>query len=127
MNGIGHAKQIQPFKPITEIEFCSWLGQAQPDDILEYHQGFLALDRCVVGTAEQIARARALHQVAERAFELAERGFIHLIQRRLGPDEFSYLAIARPQPDGAVLTFATLMPEEAEEALQTHLPTFHEQ
>ena len=113
MNGIGHAKQIQPFKPITEIEFCSWLGQAKPDDILEYHQGFLALDRCVVGAAEQTAHARALHQVAERAFELAERGFIHLIQRRLGPDEFSYLAISRPSSGPVPIPFQTLIPEEA--------------
>jgi len=97
----------------SEVELLAWLGQAQPDDILEYHQGSLALDRCVVGTAEQIARARALHQVAERAFELAERGFIHLIQRRLGPDEFSYLAIARPRSGPVPIPFQTLILEEA--------------
>ena len=30
--------------PISEIEFCGWVGQAVPGDRLEYHRGFLVLD-----------------------------------------------------------------------------------
>ena len=28
----------------TETDFCSWVGQAAPGDILEYHRGFLGID-----------------------------------------------------------------------------------
>ena len=118
MNGIGHAKQIRPFKPITEIEFCSWLGQTQPDDVLEYHRGFLALDRCVVGSAERTAHARALNQLAERAFELAERSFVHLTQQRNGPDDFSYLAIARPHTGPVPIPFQAFILEEERDGEQ---------
>ena len=98
---------------ITEIDFCAWLGQVEPGDIFEYYQGFLGVDLTPFGnpmnskTRAELARTRA------RVYDLAERGFVHLVQRRLGADIFSYLAIARPSPDPAPVSFETLMSGEA--------------
>jgi hypothetical protein len=98
---------------ITEIEFCAWLGQATPGDALEYHRGFLVVDLTPFG-GPMCSEARSeLARTSTRAYGLAERGFVHLVQRRLGPDTFSYLAIARPLPQGKALDFSTLMTEEA--------------
>ena len=37
---------VRARRPLTEIEFCAWVAQAVPGDRLEYHRGFLTLDRC---------------------------------------------------------------------------------
>ncbi|MFC3119836.1 hypothetical protein ACFOHS_22155 [Jhaorihella thermophila] len=31
---------VRAARPLTDIEFCAWVGQAAPGDRLEYHQGF---------------------------------------------------------------------------------------
>jgi hypothetical protein len=98
---------------ITEIEFCTWLGQAEPGDSLEYHRGFLLVDLTPFGGPLCSEARSELARTSARAYDLAERGFVHLVQRRLGPDSFSYLAIARPLPQGKAMDFSTLMTEEA--------------
>ena len=94
----------------TEIDLLAWVGQASPGDILEYHQGFLALDRTSHGHKER-DRA-ALGQVASQAMRLAEHGLVHLLQRRVCSERFSYLAIARPRTVSSPLSISTLIPEE---------------
>ena len=50
-------RRIQPSR-LTEIELCAWIAQAEPGAVLEYHRGFLALDRTAFGRfAETPARA----------------------------------------------------------------------
>lgn len=98
---------------ITEIELCGWLGAASPGDVLEYHRGFLALDR-EPHVRRLPAQDRAeLVRMAGRALWAAERGFAHLVQRRLGPDDFSYLIIARPRTKRADVSFLALLASEA--------------
>jgi hypothetical protein len=49
------------------------------------------------------------NRLARRAWWAAEQGLVHLVQRRNGPDDFSYLAVARlhgpeiPQPVSSLL------------------------
>ena len=100
-------------KRIKEIDFCAWLGQAEPGDILEYHRGFLGVDLTPFGNPMSSKTRAELARTSARAYDVAERGFVHLVQRRLGPDVFSYLAIARPVPDHTPVSFETLMSEEA--------------
>ncbi len=99
--------------PLTDIEFCAWLGQAVPGDRLEYHRGLLVVD-----TADSIksplcavdrVRLNGLARIVHRAFEL---GLVHLVQVRLGTDRFAYLAIARPKKRGA----AAVLPAQLLEA-----------
>ena len=98
---------------VTEIEFCAGLGQAGTGDSLEYHRGFLVVDLTPFGNPMCSETRLELARTSARAYGLAERGFVHLVQRRVGPDNFSYLAIARPLPQGKALDFSTLMTEEA--------------
>ena len=59
-----------------------------------------------------IDRQELLH-VAQRAWKCAEQGLVNLVQRRRGPNEFSYLAIRRGRPG---TLFGSLPSAEFEEA-----------
>ena len=96
----------------TEIDLLAWVGQAAAGDILEYHQGFLALDRSSHGDAFRERERTALGRIADQAMRLAEHGFVHLLQRRVCSERFSYLAIARPRAVSSPLSISTLIPEE---------------
>ena len=93
-----------PESRLTEAQLCRWLGTAAPGDPLVYHRGFLAvyLDP---GNGRLTERERAeLRRVSRRAMLLAEDGLAHLLQRRNGPDDFSYLLVARSRPLPGSLT-----------------------
>ena len=99
-------------RPFTDIEFCAWIGQALPGDRLEYHRGFLGIDTtAVISTLPEIERRRvgSLASAALRAFEAA---LVHLVQVRVGPDRFAYLAIARTKPRHAPIPFSQLIATE---------------
>ena len=82
---------------LTETAFCAWLGQAHPGDALVYHRGLLALDASINSQTPKSDARHELGRIARRAWWAAEQGLIHLLQRRNGPDDFTYLAIARPR------------------------------
>ena len=94
---------------INVPRFCSWIATAQPGAAIEYHRGLLALDASIDSDEFKGAPQRELNRVARRAWWAAEQGLVHLVQRRNGPDDFSYLAVARlhaediPQPVSALL------------------------
>ena len=111
--GMSRTRRIQP-PSLTEIELCAWIAQAEPGALLEYHRGYLALDRTVFGHLHDAPARAALGMLGSRAHDLAERGLVHLVQLRHGAEDFSYLAIARPRRKGALRDFATLtITEEA--------------
>lgn len=97
----------------SEEDLCAWVSQAEPGEAIEYHRGFLCIDRCGADRFGAPIDAATLNRIASRALALAEAGFVHLIQRRIEAETFSYLAIARPQLEGAVQTAAVLLSEEA--------------
>jgi hypothetical protein len=90
--------------PRMQIDaFRAWLQRADPGACLEYHRGLLSLDRSPDSNLPE-ARRRALSRVADLALNAAERGRVHLVQRRNGELDFSYLAIKAnrtPQARGA--------------------------
>ena len=98
---------------ISEVDLCAWVAQAKPEDTLEYYRGFLAIDRTRFGEPMSREERRGLAQIGVRAMRLAEAGLVHLVQRRLGPDRFSYLAIARPRPKKAPASLSALLLKEA--------------
>lgn len=101
---------------LTDITFCAWIGQALPGDRLEYHRGFLGIDTTpVISTLNEIDRRRlaALADAAHRAFEA---GLVHLVQQRLGPDQFAYLAIARARPGAATAALSEVLLAEPQVA-----------
>lgn len=97
---------------ITEIEFCAWLSQAEPGEVLEYHKGFLALE-----TVPELRRLSEpdrieLGRVARRAWWASENDLVHLLQRRCAPDIFSYLAISRPRPKDLPASLSSFLLKE---------------
>jgi hypothetical protein len=88
---------VQPTS-VSEDAFCRWVGSAAPGEKLAYHRGHLALD-CEVPPGVAADRTRSqLRRVARRARMAAEMGLVHLVQRRNGPGDFTYIAIARCRP-----------------------------
>ena len=83
---------------LTETAFCAWVGQAHPGAQLVYHRGLLALDASINSQTPKSDARHELARVARRAWWAASQGLVHLVQRRNGPDDFTYLAIARPRP-----------------------------
>jgi hypothetical protein len=83
---------------LTEMDFAGWVGAATPGDRLEYHRGHLACDIVPVISRLPDSERTALKAMAARAWWAAEQRLVHLVQERLGPDLFAYIAIARPKP-----------------------------
>jgi hypothetical protein len=76
-------------------EFRGWLASSCP--WFEYHRGLLIWDRSPESKLSDADRRR-LAKIADAAFEAAEQGQVHLVQRRRGPFDFSYLAIKSARP-----------------------------
>ncbi|MBF0093949.1 MAG: hypothetical protein HQL34_05320 [Alphaproteobacteria bacterium] len=102
-----------PRAPISETDLCRWLGSAAPGDVLEYYRGFLALDASPVLSRIPEALRRAVAGIGNRAAWAAALDLAHLLQRRNGPDDFSYLIIARRRPKGVPVALASLLNTEA--------------
>ena len=96
-------------RPLSEIEFCAWVAQAVPGDRLEYHRGFLVLDIFPVFSGLSDAARAELSRLGSRAFWAAELGLVHLVQERVGPDQFAYIAVARPKPKAAAVSLSELL------------------
>lgn len=84
--------------PITEADLEAWLATAQPGDRFVYHRGFLAVDASGSTGRLPLPRVQELRRVAGLAFAAVQQGSVHALQERNGPNDFTYLLIARPQP-----------------------------
>ena len=82
----------------TENEFGDRLADAAPGDVITYYVGMLAADRAANSLTLTETRRIELNALADRVLRLAEAGRVHLLQRRVGPDRFAYLATVRPRP-----------------------------
>jgi hypothetical protein len=90
-----------PIRPLTAGRFWSWLARAEPGAVLEYHRGLLIFDRSPGSELSEDER-RTVAKIADAALGAAEDRLVHLVQRRNGPFDFSYVAIkaattARPR------------------------------
>jgi len=85
---------------VSRAEFHAWLARAKPGEQLEYHRGHLIWDRSPASDLAEDER-RALAKAADAALQAAEDGFVHLVQRRNGPLDFSYLAVRTGRRAGA--------------------------
>ena len=98
---------------INEIDLCGCIGHAAPGAVVEYHRGFLALDLVPQVTRLSERDRLELGRVARRAWWAADRGLVHLVQRRLGPGVFAYLAVVRPKPRHTAISLSSLLQAEA--------------
>ena len=102
----------RPKQRLSETVFCAWLGQAYPNEPLIYHRGLLAMDASHDSEAPKTDARRELARVARRARWAAEQGLVHLVQRRNGPDDFTYIAIARPRTPEASVSLSSIILKE---------------
>jgi hypothetical protein len=93
----------------TEIEFCAWVAQADAGDRLEYYRGYLVADTLAPLSPLTVSERAALRSLADGAYRAAEQDLVHLVQHRHGPDDYSYLAIARPKPKRAQPSLTALL------------------
>lgn len=94
---------------LDEMGFAGWVGAAAPGDRLEYHRGFLVVDTTPVVSKLADEDRVALRSLARRAWWASEQGLVHLVQERLGPNRFAYVAIARAKPRQAEVSLASLL------------------
>lgn len=106
-----NSSEVRP--RITATDLIAWLGQAAPGDRFEYHDGFLAID--TMPSTDRLAERNRLGllEIARVAYRAAERGLAHLVQRRNGPDDFTYLIIARPRPKSGRRSVLAILADEA--------------
>ena len=96
-----------------EIAFCAWVAQAEPGETLVYHRGFLAVDATGVVSKLLSDQQRGLRLVAAAALRAAEQDLVHLVQARIGPDQFAYIAVARRKPRQAGASLSVRLLEAA--------------
>ncbi|WP_196223267.1 hypothetical protein [Roseibium sp. RKSG952] len=110
-------------EPVTEIAFCAWIAQSTPGDRLEYHRGFLALDAYPMFSRLTDAARKELQRLGTRAFWAAEQDLVHLLQKRIGEERFSYIAVARPKAKVPVIPFSDLVPGNTAPLASSPSPT----
>ena len=79
--------------PMTPDDFCSWIGKAAPGERTVYYRGDLGRDRCRSTTSMSERDRQRLIALARQALIAAEDGRLHLLQRRHGVSDYSYIAV----------------------------------
>jgi hypothetical protein len=79
--------------PVTPDDLCGWLAMAMPGSATVYHRGHLGRDRCRSTTRLSERDRQGLIALARQALLAAEAGRVHLLQRRHGDGDYSYIAV----------------------------------
>ena len=106
------AERATPQSLVNAVQFCAWVAQATPGESLEYHRGLLALDASDWSQDFAGHARRELNRVTHRAWWAAQQGLVHLVQRRNGTDDFSYVAVARLQADEIPRSLSSVLLKE---------------
>ena len=87
-----------PSLVMDEATFEAWLKAAHPGSRITLHRGHLSVDREKRPDAAD-AHARAeLNRLADRAMRASGQGLVHLVQKRHGDADYSYIAIRARAP-----------------------------
>lgn len=97
---------------LSDVELYAWISQAEAGARLEYHTGFLGIDVTPVVSLFPEPERRRLTDLAQAALAAFEKGLVHLVQERVGPDRFAYIAIARPRPKAVTASLSALLLED---------------
>lgn len=83
-------------KAVDEGGFAAWVKTASPGQACLYHDGDLASDRIHDGGKSlqglKAMKVDALAAVANKAWA---DGLVHLVQTRIGPSHYEYIAVRR--------------------------------
>ena len=87
-----------PRPQIGTPAMLEWILAAAQGDRLAYWRGHLAIELSVTASPLGESERRRLRGLKNLTLHMAEMGLVHLVQQRLGRDDYLYLAIARPRP-----------------------------
>lgn len=76
-------------------DFTAWLTSAPPGDKFIYHVGDLFADRQFFISRLGTEGRSQLSILADAAYRAARTNQVMLVQRRLGPSEWEYIAVKR--------------------------------
>ena len=79
--------------PFDENRFVDWLVDANPGDTIAYYRGHLAHDRLPSRRVIREKDRRKLTDLADRVMVASDQGLLMPVQRRVGAQEWIYLAI----------------------------------
>jgi hypothetical protein len=83
--------------PFDENAFVDWLIDAEPGDRAVYYRGHLGFDRMPSASVLDRPTRANLHAVATRVMVATGQGLVIPVQKRLGTEDYLYLAVkARP-------------------------------
>jgi hypothetical protein len=94
---------------VNDLTFYGWITQATPGEAFVYHRGFLGIDITPVMSRFGEPDRRRLLGLAQAALSAFDAGLVHLVQVRLEPGRFAYLAVARRKPAHAPAALARLV------------------
>ena len=109
-------------RPVSDLDFCSWMLTAPPGSMMEYHRGSLAVDADLGLSKLADAQRQDLCEVRRRAFAAAAEGLVQLVQRRIGPNCFSYIAIIRSRQRHQAERTDDVVRNECRHRAETHPP-----
>ena len=98
MAAVSRIRPVAAAKAVTEATLSRWFAVAPAGARIAYHRGLLAVAIAPETSDLPEADRCELQRVADRARSLANAGLAHLLQRRNGEFDFSYLIEVRPRP-----------------------------
>ena len=91
--GVATPPVYVPPENLTEAGLCDWMANALVGQSIQYHEGFLILDRSD-SSSEMAAKDRGrLHALARRAWIACELGLIHLFSLKVDEGHYRYIAV----------------------------------
>ena len=84
----------------TSRAFDYWLAHGAPGSRFVYYTGFLGRDRFVVNWRDgrpHVRLVEPLHSLALKVMDACEQGYVTLVQHRIAPEVFEYIAVRKEQ------------------------------
>lgn len=90
-----HKQYVPTFsQSMTLKDFMRWYSESRPGEGVVYHVGDLAYERQLTGPDRELTqKAASLSRFASEVYKLAMQAELHLIQRRIEPCLFEYMAV----------------------------------
>ena len=82
-----------PAEKLTEAAACDWIANALVGQSIQYHEGFLMMDRSDCGSGLSAKERSRLHSVARRMWIACELGLVHLFSLKVADCHYRYLAV----------------------------------
>jgi hypothetical protein len=82
-------------RPIDEAAFTAWLQRAEAGERLTYWRGHLAIDASPLASRLRGDDRERLGRIGRLAWNMAQKGWLDLLQQRHGAGDFSYVAVRR--------------------------------